>query len=505
MRKGLFAALLATAGMMFSLVGCGKADVRELSINNKEEMQAEWLGDAEARTLSLTIKKNGEEQNALTAVQEGDLVITSSNTSVATVQGLKVSPVDGEGGTSTITATWGDVSDSVDVTVTKVNKHGKIQSDPLTVTEAIAICKAQGKEAATSVAYFIKGVVTGVTAAYDPTYGNISFKIGETKTSKDTVTVYRAKPATGVDYSVISSGSEVLVTGNLINYNGNTPEVNQGGTILSATQGYVPQYVNATVAEALAAAKALPDNAVSDDYYVITGYIAFLKSAKEFYLSDTAETWEAVDAEKFEVYGWNGDNKDDLAVGLKVKVTAFLKHYQSTSDSTKYAYETDTPKSVEILQTGIALDKTTATIVVGATATLTPSIVPSVLTLGTVTWSSSVEAVATVAAGVVTAVAVGETVITATNGDFTATCAVTVVAATKPATAVTLNKTALNLEVPGETATLTATVTPADTTDQLSWTSSVPAVASISAAGVVTPLSVGTTVITAKYNDNAHA
>ncbi len=89
--------------------------------------------------------------------------------------------------------------------------------------------------------------------------------------------------------------------------------------------------------------------------------------------------------------------------------------------------------------TGITLDKTEASMIVGGeTLTLTPTVAPGNATDKTVTWTSSDASVVTVANGVVTAVAPGTATITATatNGtadtsdDKTATCAVTVSTAT---------------------------------------------------------------------------
>ena len=80
---------------------------------------------------------------------------------------------------------------------------------------------------------------------------------------------------------------------------------------------------------------------------------------------------------------------------------------------------------------GVTLNKTTATIVRGNTATLVATVSPPNAANKNVTWSSSDEAVATVDdKGVVTGVAVGTATITVTtvDGNKTATCAVTVVA-----------------------------------------------------------------------------
>lgn len=85
---------------------------------------------------------------------------------------------------------------------------------------------------------------------------------------------------------------------------------------------------------------------------------------------------------------------------------------------------------------GVTLNKTSATLAVGGTETLTATVSPDGATDKTVTWTSSNGSVATVANGVVTAVAVGTAniTVTATNGtndtsdDKQATCTVTVTA-----------------------------------------------------------------------------
>jgi len=78
--------------------------------------------------------------------------------------------------------------------------------------------------------------------------------------------------------------------------------------------------------------------------------------------------------------------------------------------------------------TGISLGKTSATINIGSTQTLTPTIAPANATNKAITWSSSNTNVATISNGIVTAKAVGSTIITATtvDGGKTATCNVTV-------------------------------------------------------------------------------
>ena len=125
---------------------------------------------------------------------------------------------------------------------------------------------------------------------------------------------------------------------------------------------------------------------------------------------------------------------------------------------------------------GVSLNKTATTIEVGRTEKLTATVQPTNATNQKVTWSSSNTDVATVGTdGTVTAKAVGTADITVTtaDGSKTAKCTVTVKEAqaeTEPATGVTLNQDTLTLTVGGADGTLTATVTPEDTTDELKWT-----------------------------------
>ena len=120
---------------------------------------------------------------------------------------------------------------------------------------------------------------------------------------------------------------------------------------------------------------------------------------------------------------------EDTAVTLTLRV-------QRSSDFTtaKTAPLTVTiPAAVPV--TGVTLDKTSVSLTVDGTTTLTATILPANATNQSLTWTSSDETVATVdSAGVVTAVAVGTATITVTteDGGKTATCVVTVTNPAKP-------------------------------------------------------------------------
>ena len=168
----------------------------------------------------------------------------------------------------------------------------------------------------------------------------------------------------------------------------------------------------------------------------------------------------------------------------------------ATTSNGKTAICTVTVTSSTVAVSGISLDKPALSLVVGDTEVLTAAVMPADATDKTVTWTSSDTAVATVENGIVTAKKAGTAVVIATTSNGkTASCTVTVSVPTVDVTGVTLNKTELSLTV-GESATLTATVTPANATDSsVTWHSSNPSVVTVE-NGVVTAKGAGSATVT---------
>ena len=179
----------------------------------------------------------------------------------------------------------------------------------------------------------------------------------------------------------------------------------------------------------------------------------------------------------------------------------------TTEDGGKTATCKVTVSDKEINVTGVTLNKASVELNVGASETLTATIAPADATNKNVTWASSDAAVATVDAnGKVTGVKAGTATITVTteDGGHTATCQVTVKANTVAVTSVTLNKASVELNV-GASETLTATIAPADATNQkVTWASSDAAIATVDANGKVTGVKAGTATITVTTEDGGH-
>lgn len=96
-------------------------------------------------------------------------------------------------------------------------------------------------------------------------------------------------------------------------------------------------------------------------------------------------------------------------------------------DCTTFFSTVQTPDTIGNLAistvTGLSISPTTESIVIGASATITPTTTPSGKN---VIWATSNPRVASVSGGVVTGLAAGTAIVTATAGSYSASCTVTV-------------------------------------------------------------------------------
>ena len=199
---------------------------------------------------------------------------------------------------------------------------------------------------------------------------------------------------------------------------------------------------------------------------------------------------------------WHSTNTAVATVenGIVTAVSAGNATITVTTEDGNYTARCEVTVTVPV--TGVTLSQTELSLVKGATATLSATVVPADATNKKVTWSSTNTAVATVENGTVTAVSAGNATITVTteDGNYTATCEVTV---TVSATGVTLSQTELSL-VKGATATLRATVVPSDATNQkVTWRSNNISIATVE-NGIVTAVSGGNATITVTTEDGNH-
>lgn len=149
--------------------------------------------------------------------------------------------------------------------------------------------------------------------------------------------------------------------------------------------------------------------------------------------------------------------------------------------------------------TGVTLDTTALSMVVGETMKLTYTLIPTTATNKEVKWTSSDPAVCTVSStGSVTAVKAGSSIvtITTTDGKYTKSCTVVV---SQYASAIKLDKSELSLNV-GDTHTIVVTTTPATSNDSITYETSNSTVATVSATGKITAVKEGTAIIIVKTN-----
>ena len=173
-----------------------------------------------------------------------------------------------------------------------------------------------------------------------------------------------------------------------------------------------------------------------------------------------------------------------------------IEKYRSATEWEKFT----NIKPISEPATSISLNKSELNMIVGESETLIASLLPDNAT-ETAEWSVLAEpqGCVTVEDGKVTAVAPGSATVTATAGEFSAFCKVTV---TQPASEIVIDFAASGIEGDdltlnvGETTTISVTVTPANSTDKLSWTSSNTKIATVDAEGKITAVKAGGATIT---------
>lgn len=167
----------------------------------------------------------------------------------------------------------------------------------------------------------------------------------------------------------------------------------------------------------------------------------------------------------------------------------------ATSLDGEFVSECDVTVSPAVV-TDITLSQTSLTLGVNEKASLTATVNPSGYVSQKVTWTSSdANTVSVDENGNITALKGGTATITATSDENKAIKASCTVKVQIPVQGITLDKTSLSLAA-GDSATLTATLNPNNATENITWTSSNPSVATVN-NGTVTGVKEGNAVITA--------
>ncbi len=460
--KGIFVLANSTGGATLNITGDGSLDASAsqtgifVQSNSGNAALTIQNADVEAEVTGLSgdgvLVQAGQSSNASLSVNGGSLTATGSGTYGAGIRFLFGSS-DSSSKTPSLT-----VSNSAIVKASSDTGGITSNSSPVTPSGTGIV--------------FNNGTGT--------VYGSVTLQKDLTVENGQTLTIPDgARLTVPADVTLMNKG-EVTTTGSGTLTNNGT--INNSGTLPDNIHGTAPPSITTT---------ALDDGTVNTSY------------SETLNADDSPTSWEVTDGSLPAglTLGGNtgvisGTPTTDGTFNFTVKATN-----DGGSDSKSLSITIGEQTNVPVNR--VLLNKTSTTLTVGNTETLTATVEPANATNKAVTWSSDNSGVATVSNGVVTAVTPGTATITVTteDGNKTASCTVTV---TVPVTGVTLSQTQASLyynRTPS-TLTLTATVTPDNATNKdVTWTSSNPSAATVNQNGVVTAVAPGTAVITATAAD----
>jgi uncharacterized protein YjdB len=424
------------------------------------------------------------------------LVLTNTNAPVVAVTGVSVSPSTvtvGLGSTQQLNATIAPANatnqninwTSSNASVATVNAYGLVTAVTAGIT-TITATTVDGNKTATSAVTVAAIPVASVSVT--PT--TASLYAGNTQQLTATVT-----PTNATNKNVTYSSSNTAIA--TVNSNGLVTAVSAGTANITTTT----QDGNKT---AVAAITVNPNSNFTVYFYKPSNWGTGIKI---YY-------WNALPTGVLANATWPGVNMTDSGNGWYsytfTNVTStnliFNDGTNQTADLSRnktgwYMNNTwyDSNPGTVVAVTGVTLSPTTATLLVGATQQLTPTVAPATATNKAVSYSSSNTAIATVnATGLITAIAAGSATITVItqDGAKTATCALTINATNVAVTNVSLSPTTASLAV-GGTQQLTPTILPANATNKnVTYSSSNTAVATVNASGLIIAVANGTATIT---------
>ena len=198
------------------------------------------------------------------------------------------------------------------------------------------------------------------------------------------------------------------------------------------------------------------------------------------------------------------NEKKTLSFTINEDANIYSFHYiwTYTIDGEEFSFDS---RDSKMLVKDFSFDKSSAMVEIESSVRIVPTFNPSNATVKTLDWKSSDESIAKVEDGIVTGISEGTAIITATTTDGTnlsQTCTITVIGKIIKVSSVTLNYQKLEI-IKGESETILATILPTEATNtSLEWESSNKSVASVE-NGIVTAVSVGKAIITAKATDGS--
>ena len=261
------------------------------------------------------------------------------------------------------TNTWTGDAAAVTLTIGGTSGHRRIKAidvyfagetpavityDTLTVAQAIAKAQALDSMASSDKQYFVEGYVV-YADPFSPSYNNQTFFLSDDPAVKDsTFEAYSALPKMGNDTVPVVDGDKVRAFGFLKKYYDTKKKVYQlemgspAVEVLDTVPGQdrsLPDIPTITVDSALKIGKALANDAVSTEYYVVEGYVSsiytfFSQDFKNetFWISDDPNSTAASLADNaFEVYRGKANTGKAIGLGAKISIKCKIKNYKGST------------------------------------------------------------------------------------------------------------------------------------------------------------------------------
>ena len=150
--------------------------------------------------------------------------------------------------------------------------------------------------------------------------------------------IFKPYNCNGAEGLELGKGDSVKVTGKLYNY-GDLIEISNGTVELIEKSGQEEVIIEATVAEAVAAVKALAQGGTTDDRYAVTGFVDSIATAYDegygnisFFMTDNMDA-PTYDFEAYRV-SVTPQQAEKIVLGVKVTVTAALQRYYKAATET---------------------------------------------------------------------------------------------------------------------------------------------------------------------------
>ncbi len=150
--------------------------------------------------------------------------------------------------------------------------------------------------------------------------------------------IFKPYNCNGAEGLELGKGDSVKVTGKLYNFGG-VIEISNGTVELIEKSGQEEVIIEATVAEAVAAVKALAQGGTTDDRYAVTGFVDSIATAYNegygnisFFMTDNMDA-PTYDFEAYRV-SVTPQQAEKIVLGVKVTVTAALQRYYKAATET---------------------------------------------------------------------------------------------------------------------------------------------------------------------------